>query len=426
MNRIDICKNIIQSIKEYITTPGKLEPHRAKNHFVRKRKFSLFQVIMYLLYTSKASMFQNLSRIREDLGNLDFPDISKQALSKARQFINPALFKELYYLSVDLFYKQLPSRKLWNGYHLFAIDGSKIELPNSKSNFEFFGEMFGYPDPNRRFTMGLGSIVYDVLDDYIVHASFQRYLASERSAALEHLHNLEDLNIYQNSVVIFDRGYYSEDMFRYCVEHQHLCLMRLKQNYNIAKKCSGDIITVLPGNEKDRTEDTKIRVIEVILNDGTKEYLATNLFDSHISQQMFRELYFYRWPVETKYKELKSRLAIEEFSGATTTSVLQEFYINVLLSNLSSLIKNQVDEEIQITAKSTNKYRYQANRAFIIGRIKTIVPKILCNLFDLSVIDRLYKESLRCRSQIMPERTFRRKKNKAIGRTHFNNKKVAF
>ena len=426
MNRIDICKNIIQSIKDYITAPEKLEPHRVKNHFVRKRKLSLFQVIMYLLYTSKASMFQNLSRIREDLECLDFPDISKQALSKARQFINPALFKELYYLSVDLFYKQLPSRKLWNGYHLFAIDGSKIELPNSKSNFEFFGEMFGYPDPSRRFTMGLDSIVYDVLDDYIVYASFQRYLASERSAALEHLHNLEDLNIYQNSVVIFDRGYYSEDMFRYCVEHQHLCLMRLKQNYNIAKKCFGDIITVLPGNTKDGTENVKIRVIEVILNDGTKEYLATNLFDSHISQQMFRELYFYRWPVETKYKELKSRLAIEEFSGATTTSVLQEFYINVLLSNLSSLIKDQVDEEIQITAKSTNKYRYQANRAFIIGRIKTIVPKILCNLFDLSAIDRLYKESLRCRSQIMPGRTFRRKKNKAIGRTHFNNKKVAF
>lgn len=426
MNRIDICKNIIQSIKDYITTPEKLEPHRVKNHFVRKRKLSLFQVIMYLLYTSKASMFQNLSRIREDLECLDFPDISKQALSKARQFINPALFKELYYLSVDLFYKQLPSRKLWNGYHLFAIDGSKIELPNSKLNFEFFGEMFGYPDPSRRFTMGLGSIVYDVLDDYIVHASFQRYLASERSAALEHLHNLEDLNIYQNSVIIFDRGYYSEDMFRYCVEHQHLCLMRLKQNYNIAKKCFGDIITVLPGNTKDGTENIKIRVIEVILNDGTKEYLATNLFDSHISQQMFRELYFYRWPVETKYKELKSRLAIEEFSGATTTSVLQEFYINVLLSNLSSLIKNQVDEKIQITAKSTNKYRYQANRAFIIGRIKTIVPKILSNLFDLSAIDRLYKDSLRCRSQIMPGRTFRRKKNKAIGRTHFNNKKVAF
>lgn len=426
MNRIDICKNIIQSIKEYITTPDKLEPHRAKNHFVRKRKLSIFQVIMYLLYTSKASMFQNLSRIHDDLGSIDFPDISKQALSKARQFISPDLFKELFYLSVDLFYSQIPSRKSWNGYHLFAIDGSKMELPNSKSNFEFFGEMFGYPDPNRRFTMGLASVVYDVLDDYIIHASFQRYLASERSAALEHLHNLEDLNIYQNSVVIFDRGYYSEDMFRYCVEHQHLCLMRLKENYNIAKKCSGDIVTIFPGNKKDNTEDIKIRVIEVILDNGTKEYLATNLFDPHITRKMFQELYFYRWPVETKYKELKSRLAIEEFSGATTVSVLQECYINVLLSNLSSLIKNQVDEEIQITAKSTNKYRYQANRAFIIGRVKTLFPKILCDLLDFSAIDRLYKESLRRRSQIMPGRTFRRKKNKAKGRTHFNNQKVAF
>ena len=82
MNRIDICKNIIQSIKDYITAPEKLEPHRVKNHFVRKRKLLFFQVIMYLLYTSKASMFQNLSRIREDLECLDFPDISKQALSK--------------------------------------------------------------------------------------------------------------------------------------------------------------------------------------------------------------------------------------------------------------------------------------------------------------------------------------------------------
>ena len=78
MNRIDICKNIIQSIKDYITTPEKLEPHRVKNHFVRKRKLSLFQVIVYLLYTSKASMFQNLSRIREDLECLDFPDIQNR------------------------------------------------------------------------------------------------------------------------------------------------------------------------------------------------------------------------------------------------------------------------------------------------------------------------------------------------------------
>ena len=46
MNRIDICKNIIQLIRNYITDPLKLEAHRAKGHFVRKRKLSMFHVIL--------------------------------------------------------------------------------------------------------------------------------------------------------------------------------------------------------------------------------------------------------------------------------------------------------------------------------------------------------------------------------------------
>lgn len=78
--------------------------------------------------------------------------------------------------------------------------------------------------------------------------------------------------------------------------------MRLKNNYNIAKKCSGDICTILHEQSKDGTKDIDTRVIE-------------------ITQKMFSELYFYRW----------------------------------LLSNLSSLIKNQADDEIGITADSSNK-----------------------------------------------------------------------
>ena len=426
MNRIDICKNIIQLIRNYITDPLKLEAHRAKGHFVRKRKLSMFHVILYLFFSSKASMYQNLSAIRDELKTIDFPSVSKQAVSKARSFINPALFKELFYLSVDFFYSHVKERKLWHGYHLFAIDGSKLELPSSQSTFDYFGEMFGYPDPTRRFTMGLASIVYDVLDDYIAHASFHRYLASERSAAIEHLKQLESLHIYENSVVIFDRGYYSENLFRYCVAHNHLCLMRLKEKYNLSKKCKGDIITILPGNPTDHTEDISVRVVEVTLDDGSKEYLATNLFDKSITRDMFQELYFYRWPVELKYKELKSRFSIEDFNGATAIAVLQEFFINMLLSNISSLIKNQVDEEIDSAVSSSNKHRYQANRAFIIGRIKKILPRILCKISDLAALDELYKEAIRCKSQIQPGRSFRRKRNKAIGRTHFRNKKVTF
>ena len=107
--------------------------------------------------------------------------------------------------------------------------------------------MSSYPDPNRRYTMGLASIIYDVLDDYILHASIHKFLSSERVAALEHLKVLEDMGLYNNSIIIFDRGYYSEDMFRYCVEHGHLCVMRLKEGINLSKKCDGDMISILQG-----------------------------------------------------------------------------------------------------------------------------------------------------------------------------------
>ena len=44
MDRTNICKNIIQSIKDYIMDPVKLEPHRAEKHFVRKRKVTVHSV----------------------------------------------------------------------------------------------------------------------------------------------------------------------------------------------------------------------------------------------------------------------------------------------------------------------------------------------------------------------------------------------
>ena len=70
--------------------------------------------------------------------------------------------------------------------------------------------------------------------------------------------------------------------------------------------------------------------------------------------------------------------------------------------------------------------RYQANRAFIIGRMKKMLPKILCGFSQLSAIDQVFEDALRCRSQVLPGRTFRRKKSHTKGRSHFNNKKIAF
>ena len=123
------------------------------------------------------------------------------------------------------------------------------------------------------------------------------------------------------------------------------------------------------------------------LDSSETEYLVTNIFDKNFTADMFKELYFMRWPIETKYYELKYHIFLEEFNGATSNSIRQEFFINLLISNLASLIKNAADAKIANDAKSTNKYRYQANRTFIIGRIRKLFPKILAGICNISVID---------------------------------------
>lgn len=430
MTKIEICSKIVQSIKDYLSTPSRLEAFKAKNRFVRKRLLTIIHVIMYLLFSNRSSMATNLANIKRELCSItDFPKkITKQAISHARQGICPLLFTELFNLSVDIFYKNINERKLWNGLHIFAIDGSKLELPNSKELFEHFGEMFNTHNPDEKYAQAMASIVYDVLDDYIVHASINKFLASERAAALEHLQNLEALGIYQDSVVVFDRGYYSESLFRYCTDHGHYCVMRIKDCIGFAKKAgkkNADIIDILPGNPKDGTEDIKVRVISVMLESGEYEYLVTNIFDKSFTIQMFRRLYFLRWPCETKYLELKERLQIEDFNGATTTAILQEFYISLLLSNLSALIKGSADEVIEATNSPKNKYRYQSNRSFIIGQLKLLMPKMLFDIASISAIDELFEDACIVKSQVQPNRKYKRKRVEKR-RTHFRNRKPAF
>lgn len=44
------------------------------------------------------------------------------------------------------------------------------------------------------------------------------------------------------------------------------------------------MISILQGTSKEGTSDVPIRVLEIPLDDGTKEYLATNLFDPAVTK----------------------------------------------------------------------------------------------------------------------------------------------
>lgn len=428
MTTIDICREIVQEIREMITSSDFQNTHRMKNRFVRKSgKLTMLHVILYLFYTSKQSMAINMDAIKFDLPDIKFPSVTKQALSKARQGIFPSLFKELFERAVDIYYNSIEERKMWHKtYHIFAIDGSRISLPNSKSNFENYGKMFSKKNPSRRWSMALCSTIYDVCNDCIVHGLLEPYLGSERDAALEHFDNIEKRDLFENSILIFDRGYYSEELFRYFADRGYMCVMRIKKKINLAKQCTGDSVLTLAGSKKKGLEDIKVRVIAVPLDSGETEYLATSVIDETLTIEDFKELYFLRWPIESKYDELKNQWLMEEFSGATSTSVEQEFYINLFLSNIAALLKTSADDKIKENARPTNKYDYQANRAYIIARVKWFIPRFFSDTCTIDILAEIPENAYKNRSQIQPGRKLpRNKRNSATERRHFNNRKRA-
>lgn len=264
------------------------------------------------------------------------------------------------------------------------------------------------------------------MNDYICHGVIRPYLSSERTAARDHCKALECLGFLKGAVLIFDRGYYSAEMFRYFSENGYSCVMRLKEGINLSKTTKGDTVTFLEleGEDDAETIKVRVRVIAVKLGNGTTEYLATNIFDEEYKAADFKELYFLRWKIESKYYELKSQSLLEEFNGATSISIEQEFFIHLLYANLASLVKVAADTQIDDNANPDNKYRYQANRAYIIGRMKDILVPVICNEREMSEFDTLFRSACKFRSQIQPGRNTPRKRVKN-DRTHFRNRKTA-
>lgn len=64
----------------------------------------------------------------------------------------------------------------------------------------------------------------------------------------------------------------------------------------------------------------KIRVL-CFKNENT---FVTNLGAEEFSREEIYDLYHKRWAIETKYNDIKNKMAIENFSGTSTVAIYQD------------------------------------------------------------------------------------------------------
>lgn len=378
MQHNELLHELLNNFNYLLHSDGFLEDYRVANHFVRRSALLMEKMVKFLLYSPKTSLSNKLEQLRENLPDLDFPSVSKQALSKARYGIRYELFQEFFEHSANFYYEHIMERKLWNDrYHIFAIDGSTHEVPSSKSTFKEFGKQSDQKNPDLYWSMALASVLYDVLEDVIVDAAIEKQFYSEREMSLRHLARLFDLGLENDSIVIFDRGYYSAAIYQEWVTAGCKVLMRLKKPNRLCSLDGDDVL-----DHVNAPDGTKIdcRVIKYTLSSGEIEYLIT--------------------------------------------AVRQDFYIVMLQANLASLIKHQADEIISSSAKSESKYIYAANRIFIIGKVCRNLLRWITIQISQSQLDEIVLEASKKRSQVRPGRSCKRKR-RTRARKHYNNRKAA-
>ena len=310
--------------------------------------------------------------------------MTKSALTQARKNLSHTAFIDLNQQAVNAYYSAHPEIKTWHGYRLCAIDGSQIRMPDEPDIVEAFGVNPG-KENQKDCPLALASVYYDVLNHISIDSSISHTTASERECAASHIEHA-----HPNDLSILDRGYNAFWLYAlYVTKNQPFC-MRAKINQGLLFKQfaeSGKAQTVITLEPNKRSIEQciekglptcplKLRLIGVEL-DGEVEVLITNLMDEQaLPASEFKALYHLRWGAEENYKRLKQWVEIENFSGKSVLSVKQDFYAKVFTTNLTSMVANSAQKQID-KATAHRKYDYQVNFAQALSKMKNTLMELL-------------------------------------------------
>jgi len=338
---------------------------------VRKRLINSMMIILLVFRLVSSKNTQSYGTTIDELWdscrklNLPLPQkstIAPSSFCTARKKLDEDVFKSINQKIIDTYAEQGRDESYkWLGHRVFAVDGSKVNLPRSLTSC-------GYklPSDNANYPQGLLSCLYQVKSqipfdfDLVSHAN-------ERTCAEKHLQALE-----KNDVVVYDRGYFSYLMLHHHLKSKIHAVFRLqKSSYNVIREFFSnelmtDIIAEIYPSEDTRRDmkrahpnlviaPLKIRLIKYEI--GSETYcLGTTLTDQnqYNDTQDFVDIYHARWGVEELYKVSKRIFVIEDFHAKSERGVKQEIFAHFALITMNRIFANQADIDLNQPQNSIN------------------------------------------------------------------------
>jgi len=397
-----------------------------KKDFTRDRKLPFSKVLLTVIRKSVKSIQNILNETQKHLSvllNEDLDTVTASAYSQARDKLNYTAFKELSDDARDMIYKNY-DYQTYKGFRLLAIDGSMITLPNNdeiQQEFCSTDVINQYKDKSKTIIQARVSILYDVLNRISIDAVITDSKTHETEIAKNNHFKFLD----KNDLVLMDRGYPSYELFTMITkQYNSNFLIRMKKGwykdiqflFDKNSKIKDIAIALQPTTKKlhDEIENKnlplqlQVRFVQVILDDGEVEVLATSVLDANVlSTGDFKGLYFKRWGIETLYEIIKNRLSLENFTGLSVLSIKQDFYATIFISNLETIVAQSSNDKL--ADKTDTKFKQKINKSISFNTIKNYCFELFYSNKDIEIIFKeMCKLFLTNKTQIRPNRKFKR------------------
>ncbi|MEK7680145.1 MAG: transposase, partial [Deltaproteobacteria bacterium] len=193
---------ILDRLREKIKSKSFLESSRVnRKDFTRTRKMPFQSLVCFMLNSIKQTIQKEVTHFIQRFTQSD--NMTKSAYCQHRIKLKPEAFIDLNNTIIEEFYTD-NTIKTWNEFRLLSIDGSALELPNSKE----IADYFGVNSDKNQVPMAKISTMYDLLNNMILDSDIAKSHESEYNQAIHHLTMLK-----KDDILILDRGYAARWLF---------------------------------------------------------------------------------------------------------------------------------------------------------------------------------------------------------------------
>ena len=345
-----------------------------------------FPLVLVSVLRNSLKSLQNV--VNELMTDCSRNPVSGSAYSQARYKLKHTAFIELNQKAVVETVYADGQYLRFRGMRVLGVDGSKILLPDSKDVRADFGTL-SYSQGTDSEIQGehpfaLASVLYDVLNRVVLTAELGKADAYEVDLAVQHLEHARP-----GDLLLMDRNYPSYRMLAELTRRDLDFVIRCSSSsFSAARKMlrgkgpDSRIVRLKPSagrlaqiRELGLPQTLAVRFVRVRLSTGEWEVLVTSLTDEQsFPTEIFRELYYLRWGVETFYGVLKTRLGLENFTGIKAEAVRQDFFSTLYLSGLESVLT--ADAQAQLDMRGT-RYPQKVNRAVSFNAVKNQALSLL-------------------------------------------------